>query len=134
MTSEDRTRRRSRLALGALLLGAGTMHFVNPRFFDPLVPEALPGTQRAWTYGSGVAELVAGGLLVNGRTNRAGAWTALAVFIGVWPGNLHDTISNPPTDARGVASLVRLPLQIPLILWAWRHTRDGSEAATAVSD
>ena len=50
---------RRRKGLAALLLGIGTLHFLTPRFFDELIPGALPGTARAWTYGSGVAELTA---------------------------------------------------------------------------
>ena len=129
MPTEDRSRRLSRLGLAALMLGAGTMHFVSPRFFDELVPEALPGSERTWVHASGVAELVAGALLANRRTARVGAWATFAVLVGVYPGNIYDTIQHPPTDARGVVSLLRLPLQLPLFWWAWRHTRtDGSEA------
>jgi uncharacterized membrane protein len=31
-----------------------------PKPFDGLIPASLPGSRRAWTYGSGVAELAAG--------------------------------------------------------------------------
>ena len=111
------------------MLGAATMHFVSPRFFDELVPEAVPGSVRTWVYVSGVAELVCGGLLVSRRTSRVGAWLTFAVLVGVYPGNIHDAIEHPPTDARGIASLVRLPLQFPLFWWAWSHTRPpGREA------
>lgn len=115
--------RRSRYGLAALMLGAGTMHFVSPRFFDDLIPEAMPGTERAWVYGSGVAELVAGALTANRRTARLGAWTTFAVLLGVFPGNIYDSVQHPPTDGRGVASLVRLPLQLPLLWWAFRQAR-----------
>lgn len=127
MLPEDPKRRRSRLALAAVMLGTGTLHFVTPKFYDQLIPDSLPGSARAWVYGSGVAELAAGALIVNRKTERLGAWATFAVFLGVWPGNIHDTIQNPPTDVRGIASLIRLPLQIPLLLWALRHTRRGGE-------
>ena len=118
-------RRRSRLGLAALMLGAGTMHFVSPEFFDELVPDSLPGATRTWVHASGVAELVCGGLLVSRRTSRVGAWLTLAVLVGVYPGNIYDAVQHPPTDGRGIASLVRLPLQFPLFWWAWTHTRKG---------
>lgn len=121
--AEDKRRRRSRLGLAAVMLGAGTLHFVNPEFYDPLVPEALPGSVRAWVYASGIAELAAGALVVNPRTEKLGAWASLAVFVGVYPGNIHDAIQHPPVDARGIASLIRLPLQFPLFFWALRHAR-----------
>lgn len=123
MSPEDPKRRRSRLALAAVMLGTGTLHFVAPKFYDALIPDALPGPVRAWVYGSGVAELAAGALIVNRKTERLGAWASFAVFVGVYPGNIYDAIQNPPTDGRGIVSLVRLPLQIPLFFWALRHTK-----------
>jgi len=47
---------RSEKLLAAFLLGAGIMHFVNPGFFDEIVPPWVPGSARAATYVSGVAE------------------------------------------------------------------------------
>lgn len=105
------------------MLGTGTMHFVRPGFYDALIPEQLPGSPRVWVYGSGIAELAAGVLVARRKTEKLGAWAAFAVFVGVYPGNIYDTIQNPPTDARGIASLIRLPLQIPLFIWALRHTK-----------
>lgn len=110
------------------MLGTGTLHFVVPRFYEPLIPDALPGSARAWVHGSGVAELAAGALVANRRTERLGAW---ACFAGVYPGNIHDTVQHPPTDARGIVSLLRLPLQIPLFLWALRHARPPAPATKA---
>ncbi|MFP5576783.1 MAG: hypothetical protein ACLGIZ_00940 [Acidimicrobiia bacterium] len=106
-----------------MLVGAGTMHFVSPEFFDDLVPSWVPGEPRFWTNISGVAEIAVGALVANRRTERIGGWAALAVFVAVYPANVDDAISNPPTDARGVASLVRLPLQLPLFAWALHHGR-----------
>ncbi|HEX4903690.1 MAG TPA: hypothetical protein VFV42_12810 [Acidimicrobiales bacterium] len=115
---ETAGRRRTRLGLAALLAGAGTLHFVTPTFFDELVPGWVPGDPRAWTYASGVAELGVAGLLANRRTRRLGGWAAFALLLAVYPANIWDVIEHPPTGARGVASLVRLPLQLPLLAGA----------------
>jgi uncharacterized membrane protein len=115
---ENARRRRSRLGLAALLAGAGTLHFVTPTFFDELVPGWVPGDPRAWTYASGVAELGVAGLLANRRTGRLGGWAAFALLLAVYPANIWDVVEHPPTDGRGIASLVRLPLQLPLLAWA----------------
>jgi uncharacterized membrane protein len=103
------------------------MHFVVPKFYDRLIPEPL-GNARAWTYGSGVAELAAAGLLVPERTRRLGGWAALLVILGVFPGNIKMALDGGLQDATGlaanpVAAWLRLPLQLPMIRWAWRHTR-----------
>ena len=98
------------------MLGTGTLHFANPRFYDPLIPDQLPGTARAWVYGSGVAELAAGALLADRRTERLGAWVTFVVFVGVYPGQHPRRRQHPPTDGRGIASLIRLPAAVPAVL------------------
>jgi uncharacterized membrane protein len=111
--------------MAALLLSAGLSHFLAPRFYDRLIPSWLPPSARFWTNASGAVELVAGAALLNRRTSKAGAWAALALLVGVYPGNIKDTVDHwPPNSARGIGSVVRLPLQFPLIAWAWRlaHT------------
>ncbi|MFD6416567.1 hypothetical protein [Streptomyces sp. NPDC060194] len=110
---------RSALALAALLGGAGVSHLLAPSAFDPLVPRPLPGPPRAWTYGSGLVELaLAAGLLVP-PTRRPAASAAAAFFVGVLPGNVqmaYDWRRRPA--AYRVAAVARLPLQVPLVLWA----------------
>jgi len=129
-TPEPPGERRSRLGLAALLVGAGTMHFVTPTFFDELVPGWVPGDPRAWTYASGVAELAVGGLVANRRTAHVGGWAALALFVAVYPANVQDALEHPPTDGRGVASWIRLPLQLPLFAWAVHVARASRRART----
>lgn len=118
---EPVSHRASRYGLAALLVGAGTMHFVSPEFFDDLVPSWVPGEPRFWTNVSGAAEIAVGGLVANRRTERVGGWAALALFVAVYPANIQDAVSHPPTDGRGVASLIRLPLQLPLFAWSLHH-------------
>ena len=116
---------RSRKALGSLMIGAGVMHFVAPRFYEPLIPESL-GDARTWVYGSGVAELAAGALVLNRRTSRIGAVVTAAVLVGVFPGNIKMAIdAGRPRDVATAAAWARLPLQAPMVWWALRHTRAG---------
>jgi uncharacterized membrane protein len=118
---------RSRKLLAAMLLSIGTLHFVTPKFFDALIPGPL-GNPRAWTYASGVAELTAGALVLNRRTTKVGGWMAFAVILGVWPGNWKMAFdAGAPHDAASWAAWLRLPLQIPLLLWA----RSVARAAAA---
>ena len=115
-------RRLSPYLLAGLLATAGTTHFVKPRFYDPMVPPELPGPARAWTYASGVAELAVAASVINPRTRRRGALAAVALFVAVFPGNLQLA-----KDAKGVKERAltygRLPLQLPLVRWAWRVSR-----------
>ena len=66
------------LGLAAVLGFAGVAHFVRPQFFDPIVPDWMPGSARTTTYVSGVVELAAAVLVANPRTRRFGGWFAAA--------------------------------------------------------
>lgn len=103
-----------------VLAGMGALHFVKPEPFDGLIPPELPGSKRAWTYGSGVAELAVAGLLAAPQTRKLGGTVALALFIGVFPGNLQMVRAwrRKPVWPYQVISWGRLPLQLPMILAA----------------
>ncbi|MBF6350896.1 MULTISPECIES: DoxX family protein [Nocardia] len=110
------------LRLAAILLGAGVMHFVAPAPFDSIVPKRLPGKARSYTYWSGVAEIGVGTALLVPRTRRLGGRLAALLFIAVFPANIQfaaDSVRNPKTPvALAAISLLRLPLQLPLITQA----------------
>ena len=104
--------------LAGFLTVAGLAHLVVPSFFRPLIPEQL-GEPDPWVYGSGAAEIAVGVALIPTRTRRVAAFTAAALFVVVFPGNLQ--MAWDARDAGGterVLTLLRLPLQIPLIWWA----------------
>lgn len=114
-------------AMPAALGAMGILHFAAPRQFDGLIPPELPGSRRAWTYGSGVAELAVAGLLANRRTRALGGAAATALFVGVFPGNLQMARAwrGRPLWPYQVIAWGRLPLQIPLILAANRIRREA---------
>lgn len=117
---------RRALLLGAALTGAGALHLARPAPFDGLIPRVLPGPARAWTLGSGVAELGVGALLLHPRTRRGGGWAAAALFVGVWPGNVTMAWrARRASRTRRTVALVRLPLQLPLIAAALRVAREA---------
>lgn len=115
------------LRLAAILLGAGVMHFVAPAPFDSIVPKRLPGKARSYTYWSGVAEIGVGTALVFPRTRRIGGRLAALLFIAVFPANIQftaDSVGNPRAPfALKAISLLRLPLQLPLITQALAVSR-----------
>ncbi|MDP9182058.1 MAG: hypothetical protein M3P04_04695 [Actinomycetota bacterium] len=108
--------------LAGLLAGAGTTHFTHPRFYDQIVPQALPGPARAWTWGSGVVELVLAATVATPGTRRKGAFAAAALFVAVFPANVQMAMDSQGVKAQ-VLTYGRLPLQLPLVLWAWRVSR-----------
>jgi len=102
--------------IAALLLGSGVLHFVMPKPYDSIVPVELPGSQRFYTYASGVAELASGALLLSPRTRKLGALSAVALFVAVFPANLNllRLWKDKPLLMR-LGAIARLPLQIPMI-------------------
>ncbi len=112
--------------VAAMLLGVGTLHFVAPKPFDDIVPAELPGNARLYTYGSGVAEVAVGALLVPRRTRRLAALAAALLFVGVFPANVNMCRLwwDRPWPMR-VAALARLPLQIPMITTALKIRRNS---------
>ncbi|MFE1884357.1 DoxX family protein [Streptomyces diastatochromogenes] len=117
---------RSPLLLAGLLAVAGVAHFAAPRQFDATIPKALPGSPRAWTYGSGVVELALAAGVALPRTRAVAAKAAAAFFVGVFPANVKMAVDwrNRPAPQRN-AALARLPLQVPLVLWARGVAKNG---------
>jgi uncharacterized membrane protein len=110
---------RSPLLLAGLLAAAGVAHFTAPRQFDAIVPRGLPGTPRTWTYASGAAELALAAGVALPRTRRTAALATAAFFVGVFPANVKMALDWRDRPApQKAAALGRLPLQVPLVLWA----------------
>ena len=122
MTRSDMTA----FGLAGVLGFAGVAHFVKPEFFDEIVPHALPASPRTWTYVSGVAELASAVAVARPSTRRMGGIAAAVLFVAVFPANVQMAIDyrSRPAAEQAVA-YGRLPLQIPLVLWALKVARDA---------
>ncbi|MFI5671624.1 hypothetical protein [Streptomyces sp. NPDC051704] len=117
----------SPVLLAGLLATAGVAHAVVPKQFDATVPSALPGTARQWTYASGAAELVLAAGIAHPRTRRMAALAAAAFFVGVFPANVKMAVdARRRTPAVRAVTLARLPLQVPLVLWARNVSRGAA--------
>ncbi len=120
--------------LAAFLAVAGATHFLVPGFFRPLIPDQL-GAPDPWVYGSGVAELACAAAVAYPRTRRVGGYVTAALFVVVFPGNVQMALdAGDESVAYRVAAYGRLPLQIPLILWALAVARRAVEAPTGARD
>lgn len=100
-------------------VASGVLHLVNPAGFMFLLPSWTPEPYLL-IYLSGIAELASAiGLLLRKDWAR---YLTIATLLAVWPANWWfaiDALAGDPLLA--VVAWLRLPLQIPLILWAWRH-------------
>ncbi len=112
-----------RMLLGLTYVGAGVAHFALTKTFAAIVPDYLPA-HRALVVASGVMAIAGGvGVLVP-ATRRPAAWGILAWLIAVYPANLW--MVQRAMRYRPIPEWMlwaRLPLQLPMIWWAWRYTR-----------
>ncbi len=115
--------RTGRVMMGGLYVVAGVGHFVVTRAYERVMPTYLPA-HHALVLVSGAAEIAGGlGVLVP-QTRRAAAWGIVALLVAVWPANLW--MAQHPWLTPGVpvwALWLRVPLQLPLLWWAWVYTR-----------
>lgn len=110
------------LVLVSAMAVSGVVHLVRPRVFDAVVPRGLPGSARGWVLVSGVAELACAAATVWPPTRAVGGLASAALMVAVFPGNVQMA-----RDARGprarVITLLRLPLQVPLVQWGLHAAR-----------
>ena len=111
-------RRASPFLLSGLLTLTGSLHFVFPKTYAQIIPPQLPAPE-ALVYLSGVAELACALGLALPRTRRLAGWTTAALFVAVFPANVQMALD---ADGRSAAyqwvTYARLPLQVPLVVWA----------------
>ena len=121
----------SAAAMAALLSASAINHFRNPGFYAAVGPRSLcrdkdgrfgvlPRGQ--WISASGVLEgVAAAGLLLPATRKAAATGTALmyAGFISGHLSALERAFGQRGSDREKVIHSLRLPLQLPLIRWAW---------------
>jgi uncharacterized membrane protein len=135
--SAQATRTTSAVALSALLLASASKHFRTPKFYYPVVPDYLcrkdePGSRpngplavmsrEEWIASSGLLEAAAAVGLLIPATRRVAADATTAMFIAFLAGHidaLRRAYGPDGTVAERRIHTVRLPLQVPLLLWSW---------------
>jgi uncharacterized membrane protein len=117
------TVRRRRYGTALFWLVAGSMHFLQPRFYEAIVPPPLDRYKHQVVVASGIAEL-AGALAVLPNTTRRLARTwLLATLVAVYPANIYMAL-RPQRFQRIPRSLLwlRLPVQGFFAWITWRGT------------
>ena len=103
---------------------AGIAHFVFPDAYTRIVPPFLP-QPKVLVLVSGIAEIAGGiGLLVP-NARRMAAFGLVVLLIAVFPANIYMAVAHVPSTGWAGKSWIqwlRLPLQAPLIWWAWQYT------------
>lgn len=121
----------SAVAMAGLLATSAVNHFRNPRFYNAVVPRSISTdtdgqygvlTRRQWTHASGVLEFAAAAGLLLPATRRAAATGTAAMYVAFIAGHisaLQRAFGPRGSEKEKLIHTLRLPLQVPLILWAW---------------
>jgi len=110
----------SRIVLGGFFLAAGALHFIKPRAYESIMPDALPA-HRELVYLSGVAEMAGGAGVLADPTRRAAGWWLIATMLAVFPANINMAIEAERfKDIPEPLLWARLPLQAAIVYWIWR--------------
>ena len=105
------------LAFGSAFVWIGVQHFVDPAWFEPIVPAVL-GPPRFWVLASGVAEIAVGLALIVPATRAYGGLACAALLVVLYWANLYMWVENVPLDGKTYANVwhvVRLLIQLGLI-------------------
>ena len=109
------------LLFGLLLIAAGVYHFVNPKFYDPFMPEWFP--KPLANAAGGIAEIVIGAGLLFPATRTISLYAAAALMLIFLPLHVIDLLRDRPLMGSKVAATVRLIVQFLLIYGLWWAAR-----------
>jgi len=110
----------SRFVLAAFFLTAGLLHFLKPRPYESIVPDALPA-HRELVYLSGLAGMAGGAGVLSDRTRRWAGWWLIATMVAVFPANVTMAVDAERFEAVPEPLLwARLPLQAGIVFRIWR--------------
>jgi uncharacterized membrane protein len=108
--------------MAGLYIAAGINHFVQPRIYSRIIPHGLPNPLLI-VYISGIAEILLGILLLFTATREIGAWGIILLLVFVFPANIQMMLDYKRKKSRYYwLTILRLPLQLVLIWWAWLYT------------
>ena len=119
--------------MSLLYIAAGLNHFINPVIYIRIMPPWLP-EPLLLLYISGFFEVLGGAMLWSKRFQPWAAWGLIVLLIAVVPANIHMALH--PNLTPGIPEWllwVRLPLQIPLMLWAANFTHLSSHPKSSNS-
>jgi uncharacterized membrane protein len=131
-----------RPVLSALMVAIGITHFTHASVFESIVPDWLP-MHLLLVYLSGAAEITLGLMLSFGPTQTVAAWGLMALYVAVFPANVHMAL-HPDLPIVGVPAWLpkpsplglwlRLPFQAGFIYWAWLYTKPLAERRAATHE
>ncbi len=109
--------------MSLIYVAAGISHYLNPERYIEIMPPWLP-QPLFLVYMSGMFEFLFGVLLMHRLTRQFAAWGIIILLIAVFPANIQMAINYTEIQHPYLwLAVLRLPLQIFLIWWAWVYTQ-----------
>ena len=118
--------------LGIFFINVGVGHFVDPEWFEPIVPTIL-GDPTFWVLLTGAMEIALGIGIIIPRTRKYSGLLMTFFLIAVYWANLNMWVNDVPLEGKTFATIwhiIRLLLQILMILIAlwvggWLSRKEG---------
>ncbi|WP_027000365.1 DoxX family protein [Eisenibacter elegans] len=101
-----------------LYLVAGINHFINPRFYERMMPSFLPAPVLLHKL-AGVVEIVLAVALLIPAWRLWAVWGLVALLVSFFLVHIPHLIRPPIKKVPYWIYLVRVPIQFFLIYWAW---------------
>ena len=108
--------------MAALYFVAGVNHFRRPDLYIRIIPPFFPNPKLLNTI-AGAAEILLAVFLCFPTTSTYAAWGIVIMLFAIFPANLYMLMEEKAS--LGIPKwlrLLRLPLQLFLILWAFHYT------------
>jgi len=108
--------------MALLYILAGVNHFKNPKIYLKIIPPYLPSPNLLNKI-SGLAEIVLGIALCIPSFSKIAACGIILLLIAIFPANIY-MLQNEAASLKlpKWVRIIRLPLQLLLIYWAYQYT------------
>ena len=108
------------IILGIFFINVGVGHFVDPEWFEPIVP-AILGDPTFWVLLTGGMEIILGIGIIIPQTRKYSGLSMTFFLIAVYWANLNMWVNDVPLEGKTFATfwhIIRLLAQIIMILVA----------------
>lgn len=133
---ELNTHRAGAVGLGLLFLFTGIGHFLLTEAMAQMLPAWVP-EKLPLVYFTGILELAVGFCFFIPRFRRLAGWIAVGMLVLFLPVNIYAAINHIPLGGHAwgpIYLLIRVPLQLFIMLWAyWFTIRPGYSANSNAS-
>lgn len=108
--------------MAVLYILAGINHFRKPGLYFKIIPQWIPNKQFINEI-TGLLEIMFGIYLIVPIFSNLAAWSIIVLLIVIFPSNIYMSMNqNASLGLPKWLLILRLPIQILLILWAYQYT------------